>query len=227
MKITPTAFSLFAVTALAFAAGRSGVFNTESTAIAAPQESKPGILEGIRDAAKGAAKAVTDPLQGKDGAPQSADPMATPGEHHAALEPAFVVRFRMSADAQWVNSTGTVSREWVLGKRFVHETVDAKSDMGPFTGIGYIGYNNLDGQYEMIWMEDTSTAMFMHAATFDPDKKVMSSLVTHRDSASGKLVHGRQAWSLANPDHQTVDGYTIGSDGREYKSFEGTFDRKK
>lgn len=238
MNSTHAAFTLLAVASLAYAAGRSELFTCNSVAMAAPQDSKPGILEGIRDAAKDAAKAATDPFKDKPAATADETMMAAwmklgaPGDHHAALEPAIgtfdaVYKFKMSPDSPWMESKGTVTREWVLGKRYVREVVEAKSDMGAFNGLGYMGYNNYDQQYEFVWMEDMSTLMLSSYGTMNPDTKTMTTYATHRDPTTGRIVNGWHKWNLSNPDRQTIEGYSIDVNGREFKSVEGVMERRK
>ena len=80
---------------------------------------------------------------------------ATPGKHHKVLEALIGdfnanVKIWMTPDGEPMEFSGTLSREWVLDGHFIKETVKADSPMGPFEAIGFIGYNNIDGQYESI-----------------------------------------------------------------------------
>ncbi len=218
-KFTRATLGLCAVAAIAYAAGRSDLFSGAS-ALAQSTRDKP--------------KATAAPQEtGMDAAMMEAmAKYSVPGEHHARLEPAIgtfkgTIRFRMSPTDPWVESTGTVTRQWVLGKRFIHETVEAESDMGPYNAIGYIGYNTYDGRYEVLWMDDMNTAMNMEHATFDPTTKTMNMRSAHRNNMTGQITMGSGKWNMSNADRHTFEGTCAGPDGKEFRSFEGAFERVK
>lgn len=235
MTRTQTTIGLLAMATVAFVAGRLSTAVPSAAAMASPQ-SKSDPLKDVADSVKSSAKKLGDAVAGKQDQPP-ADMQAwikagTPGKHHEYLEPGAgtfdaVVRFRMNPNDQWVESKGVVTREWVLGKRFLRETVKSESPMGTYNAIGYLGYNNYDGQYEFAWMEDMSSAIYMQYGTYDAEKKVMTLRSSHRDPATGKLMIGQGTWDMSNPDRQAVEGTMIGPDGKPFKSFEGVFERKK
>ena len=150
-----------------------------------------------------------------------------PSEHHEHLDSLVgkwdaVFKMWMSADAEPIVSQGTVTREWILGGRFLKETVEAESVWGTFQAIAYLGYNKLDGRYEFVWMEDLSTAMYFETGSFDPDKKILRTSGSHRDPFTRQLLTARGELDMSDPDRHVFVGYSIGPDGREYKSVEGT-----
>ncbi len=197
---------LLAVAGVAFAVGHLGVLSEIGAgAWAQAEESAPGMEAYIT--------------------------AGTPGEHHKRLNPLvgeFIGEFKiwMTPDAPPMISRGTVSREWILGGRYVKETVEATSDMGTFTGVGYTGYNNFDGQYEMVWMDSMSTGIYFETGIYDPDKKALVTRGSHRDPGSGKLILTKGTLDLSRSDEHVYAGYLIGSDGREFKHFEGVTRRK-
>ncbi|MHC4094264.1 MAG: DUF1579 family protein, partial [Planctomycetota bacterium] len=154
MKINGNLWPLVAVAGLAYAAGHFG------------------ILRGGGSGAWGEA-----PQEAPLAAPAYRD-VGAPGEHHRRLEPLtgeWEGEFKIwtGPDAPPMLSRGTVSREWILGDRFLKETVEAESEQGTFRGLGYIGYNNFDGQYQVVWMDDTSTAISTETGTYHPDQKLL------------------------------------------------------
>jgi hypothetical protein len=133
----------------------------------------------------------------------------------------------MEADAAPMMSTGTISRKWVVGGRFLKEVVIATSDMGPFEGLGYLGYNNYDRQYQTVWMDSMSTGIYTETGTFHPDKKVLHTAGDHRDPATGRVVHSWGKMDMTNPDRHVYTGYATDPEGRTYKAFEGVTERTK
>ncbi len=207
MRINRSVWGLLAVAGLAFAAGRlSFVLGGQSVASAQPAQEHPE-MEAMA----------------KTGAP---------GEHRRYLNRMIgewegVFRMWMKPGAEPMEMPGTCKREWVLDGRYIHETVESESEWGPFRGVGYMGYNNVDGQYEFIWMDTMSTAIMFETGSYDPDSKVLTTRGSHRDPASGRVINSRGNLDLSDPNRHTYVGYATGSDGREFKNFEGALERKK
>ena len=156
---------------------------------------------------------------------------ATPGEFHKQLENLIgefdaVVKIWDTPDSEPMIFTGTVKREWILGGRFIKEIVKAQGEMGPFEGLGFIGYNNIDGQYESIWMESISTAITTGTGSFNPDKKEFFVMSKNRDPFTHKLITKWNKIELGNSSRQVATGWQTTVDGRDFKNFEGVFERK-
>ncbi len=208
MNMKRNLFGLLAVAGLAFAAGRLHVLSGgESVAWAQAEQELTEEMEAYVKA-------------------------GMPGEHHRHLDVMIgewdaVFKIWMAPDSEPMVSRGTVNREWVLDGRYVRETVEAVSDWGTFSGIGYIGYNNFDGQFEVAWMDSMSTGIYTESGTFDPDKKVLATRGAHRDPASGRIINSWGEMDLSDTDSHTYLGYINDPDGRSFKHFQGTTTRKK
>lgn len=238
MNRTCNTITLLAVAGLAFAAGRADIFSDSSAIAEQPQDK--GILKDVKEGVKSAGKAITDTANKvvEDEQPAADDAMAammkagTPGEHHKYLDATIgewdtVVRFAMEPGTPMMESKGTVKREWVLDGHYVREEVDADFMGQAFRGLAYLGYNNLDGQYEIIWMDSHSTPIMFETGTYNPDTKTMSMRSRHRNPATGKMISASATWNMSNPDRHTMTGHAIDENGREFKNFEGVFERKK
>ena len=188
--------ALAVVAMAAFVAGRINLAPTQQ-ASAAPQDPTDAMMEQM----------------------QAMMEAGTPGEHHKYLnglvgEWEGKVKIWMSPDAMPLEAPCTISREWVLEGRFVREVV--QSSMGPqgtFEGIGYTGYNNFDGQYEMIWMENMATGITIQKGTFNPETGELHTFGEHRDPATGHIMHGYGTVDMSDNDRHTYAGYLIGADG--------------
>jgi hypothetical protein len=209
MRITRNAVALAGVAAVAFAAGHIRLGDRGPTA-----------------------RADDKPQQELDPRMQACLDAGTPGQNHKYLDALIghwdgVYRMWMEPGADPMEFRGTVDREWILGNRYVKEKVEATSEMGTFTGLGFIAYNNVDGQYEIAWLDSMSTGIYHETGTYDPDKKVLSTRSSHRDPATGRLVTGWGTLDLSNPDRQAYVGYAVDPEGRPFKAFEGTTVRQK
>ena len=211
MKIKQNLVGVVAVAACAFAAGRID-WGWSNTSMAEPLQ-QASELEAT-PAMEAMVKA------------------GTPGKNHEYLNQligTWVGTFRMwmTPGAPAMEFPGTITREWILDGRFIRETVEANSDMGSFRGLGFIGYNNIDGQYEFAWLQNMSTAISFGTGSYDADDKVLSFRGTHRDPLTGHVIYSTSTIDLSSPGLHRYVSYAIGPDGRKFKSMEGTVERKK
>jgi hypothetical protein len=231
---TRTVFGAIAIAGLAFAAGRLSLSpGVESAALAKPLQLDEYTKKAEEMAQEKAAE-LLKPAQEMELPPEMKVYLeaGAPGEHHRLLDPLVgdwegVVRIWMEPGGEPMEWPGTASREWTLDGRFVHERVESQSPFGPFRGFGAMGYNNLDGQYEFIWMENMSTGIMWATGHYDPDTKTLHSRGSYRDPATGKLVWSRGEIDMSRPNVNTFVGYAVGPDGREFKNMEGEFRRTK
>ncbi|MEM7228818.1 MAG: DUF1579 family protein [Planctomycetota bacterium] len=154
----------------------------------------------------------------------------TVGDHHRYLDPLVgtfegTARLWMKPDAPVMEFPSTVTREWILDGHFLKETIVSHSDMGEFKAIAIIGYNNMDGRYEMVWMENMSTALTTMHGSYNPDENVFRSYGTMRDPATGKMVTQWSEMDMSNHDVHIAEGWSVGTNGKAYRSFEGRFER--
>ncbi len=135
------------------------------------------------------------------------------------------VKIWMHPGAEPMVMPATIHREWILDGHYIQERVESHSDMGTFQGLGFIGYNNLDGQYEVAWLENQSTAIMVGTGSYDPASKVMATRGNHRDPVTGKMIYSRGELDMSNPKRQIMTDYATGPDGKEYLSFKGVFEK--
>ena len=110
----------------------------------------------------------------------------TPGEGQKKLTPmigTFDVKIRtwVSPASQPVESTGTMVSAWVLDGRYVQSMLAGEVGGAPFSGIGYIGYDNVDKIYQTAWMDTGSTGMTWYKGNLDASGKsaIMKANVTN------------------------------------------------
>jgi hypothetical protein len=156
----------------------------------------------------------------------------TPGPHHRVLDEligTWDVEFtaRGGPDAPPVESRGTITRRWVLDGRFVEERLEAEGPAGTFGGLGHVGFNNLDGLYELAWMDTTSTAITFETGTYHPDTKLLHMRRSQRDPVSGRVINGWSKLDLNDPDRHLYTAYATTAGGRTYKAVEGAAQRRK
>ena len=212
MKINRNIAALLAVAGLAYAAGHFGAFTAGTPGAwgqvqqEQEQQMPPEMLPYIE--------------------------AGMPGRYHHRLD-ALVgewegeFRFRMEPDVPFMVSRGTISREWILDGRFLKENVEAQFEADRFQGLGFIGYNNLEGRYQFIWMDSMSTAILTATGTYHPDTNVLHIRGTERDPVTGRVINTWGKMDLSDPDRHPYTGYSTTAAGRTYVAFEGMSVRKK
>ncbi len=133
----------------------------------------------------------------------------TPGEGQKKLAPmvgTFDVRIRT-----WVTPSGTAVESkasmvstWVLDGRYVQSMLVGQVGGAPFSGIGYIGYDNTAKMYQTAWMDNGSTGMIWYTGNFDGSGKAATMKATIPNPLTTKPSPVELRLSIAaNGDHVT------------------------
>jgi len=128
---------------------------------------------------------------GKNAAPSAVNAQAiegamTPGEGQKRLEPmvgSFDVKIRTWADPSSppVESQATSISAWVLGNRYVQSMLSGYLHDEPFSGIGYIAYDNASETYQAAWMDTGSTGITWYTGSMGEsgESAIMKANVTN------------------------------------------------
>lgn len=156
-----------------------------------------------------------------------------PGEHHRALDP-FAGRFKTTSRI-WMNpgqppqeAAGSVENTWVLGGRFLR--MDVRGDMGgrQYEGIGYLGYDNVRGEYTAVWLDNMNTGITRATGQFDSATKTyMESGIYSCPMTGQKNVRFRGEWKIVDDKTLSYTMYNPGPDGKEVKGMEVSYERVK
>lgn len=150
---------------------------------------------------------------------------AVPGEHHEHLKALIgtwetKTKFWPAPDAPVVESTGKAVHSAVLGGRFIHTTYDGDFMGQPFSGMGYIGYDNYKKQYTDVWMDTMGTYMLTSQGNGDAGGKVLDMRGSYDDPMTGQTKEFHSVYRFAGPDRYTLEMYDTAADGSEYKTLE-------
>ena len=85
----------------------------------------------------------------------------TPGPTHAEMAGQWVVTSEcwMAPDAPPQTGSGTATMKAIMDGRFIQEEFSGTTPMGPFKGLGLLGFNNGTNEYEHVWLDDMGTGM--------------------------------------------------------------------
>ena len=185
-----------------------------------------GAAIGQDKAAEKANPAAMDPKA----AMEAMQKAATPGDEHKKLEPLVgtfdaKVSMWMAPGQPPQESTGTSESSSVLGGRFL-ETKYQGTFMGqPFSGIGYTGYDNVTKKYIGTWMDTASTGMMSSSGNLSG--KSMKMTATMSDPMSGKVQHATETFTIVDNDHNRMEMWDKGPDGKPVKVMQIDYTRKK
>ena len=177
-------------------------------------------------------KAAAAPPMDEKAAMEMMAKYATPGPAHKKLD-AFVGTWTAKT-SMWMDPTkppaiseGTSEQKWVLGGRFLEQRFEGKMMDAPFTGLGYMGYDNYKKLYTSTWMDTMGTMTLNMTGHFDKAGKVMTCTGKMADFMSGKTVSYTTKATLVNADEIVWEMWNPGMDGKVYKSVEVRYTREK
>ena len=157
---------------------------------------------------------------------------ATPNENHKVLEPlignwSHAVKWRTKPDGEFTETTGNNINEWILGGRFLRQTVTGMNMGQPFEGLGITGYDNVKQEYNSVWMDSMGTGMMIATGKFDGATSTISETGTFSCPITGeKDMPFRSEWNITGPDGYTYAMYATTPEGTEYKAMEAFYTRQ-
>lgn len=177
------------------------------------------------------------------GQPPSQDPMAemmakwkelnTKGPEHKKFERMvgkwdLVMKMWMAPGGEPMVSKGTAEFHLILDGRYIVQKFKGESMGEAFEGMAVEGFDRIKKKFVSIWMDDSSTGIFMSEGTTDASGKVCTYYGKMDDPFTGqkdKVVKsiGREI----NDDKAIFEMYEKTPDGTEYKRMEITYTRRK
>jgi hypothetical protein len=157
---------------------------------------------------------------------------ATPGPAHKKLD-VFAGTWTAST-TMWMDpskppakSEGTSEQKWVLGGRFLEQRYEGTMMGAPFSGMGYMGYDNYKKVYTSTWMDTMGTMTLNMTGHFDKSGKVMTCTGKMADFMTGKTITYTTKATLVSADEIVWEMWNPGMDGKDTKSVEVRYTRKK
>lgn len=148
--------------------------------------------------------------------------IAQPGAHHnhlARLAGTWKgqVMMWMGPDAEPMTEVSKAEASWLLGGRYLQWTMTGNFGDMPFNGIAIEGYNNGDGRYESIWIDNFGTLMMFFTGSCSDDGTHRKMKSKFNDVVAGGTVDYRTEYEWIDKDHFTYTAYMDKGDG-EFKN---------
>lgn len=157
---------------------------------------------------------------------------STPGDIHkmmASWDGAWASDITMweKPGAPPSKSTGTTVNKMILGGRY-QESVNTGTMMGmPFEGHGLLAYDNAKKVFENTWVDNMGSGIMKMSGAWDAASK--SVMFTGKAMDPGSMVERdyKETFKVIDDNTQTLEMYSPGPDGKDFKMMEIKFTRKK
>ncbi|HEY0679251.1 MAG TPA: DUF1579 domain-containing protein [Chitinophagaceae bacterium] len=156
----------------------------------------------------------------------------TPGEMHAMLAKDngvwnAEVTMWMSPDAPPQKSTGVATNKMILGGRYQQATFKGNFNGMPFEGLSTLAYDNSKKKFVNTWIDNMGTGIMTMEGTYDAATKTINFEGSSTDPTTGKECKMREIFKPVDENTQVMEMYATYPGGKEYKSMEITYKRKK
>ena len=117
----------------------------------------------------------------------------------------------------------------VLGCGGLWLIIDSKSEMmgAPFHGHALMGYDTDKKKYVGVFVDNTSSSLFLFEGTLDASGKVCTTSGEGKDPMTGKMVRYTLVYETKDADTNQLTFKIPGPDGKEFSMGVITYTRKK
>ena len=185
----------------------------------------------IADRTRTADKAAARPSEAEQQEMRrKAEEAGTPGPAHKALD-ALVGQWKAEVKC-WMDpngapdvSQGTAKASWILNGRFLEEEFHGQMMGKPFTGRSLIGYDNMKGTFNSVWISDMQTSMFTSEGKGENGNQLITQEGKSSCPATGRRdIPMKTALRVISPDKHVFEMFD-GSKGGA-KTMEITYTRQ-
>lgn len=139
------------------------------------------------------------------------------------------VTMQMSPGTPEQKSTSTAVNKMIMGGRYQISNHSGSMMGMPFEGMSTLAYDNGKKVFISTWIDNMGTGMMSLQGPWDEATKTISlkGKVVEPGSGTGMEVDVRETFRIIDQDHQVVEMFGMGPDGKEFKSMHIDFSRKK
>ena len=119
---------------------------------------------------------------------------------------------------------GKATCEMIMDGRFVVQHMTGHAMGMPFTGMGVVGYDNTAKKHTSVWFDNMSTQIMYTEGDCENHCKVETHY-TSITGPNGDPMKYRLRTDIIDENKHTFEMYTIGENGKEFKSMEILYTR--
>lgn len=156
----------------------------------------------------------------------------TPGDFHKEMakwdgEWNEDITMWMAPDAPPMKNTASCVNKMILGGRYQSSTHKGSFNGMPFEGLSTTGYDNAKKTFVSTWIDNMGTGIMTMEGKWDEGSKTLHLKGKQVDPATGKEMQVRETFKVIDDNTQKMEMFMTPAGGKEYKSMEIVFTRKK
>jgi hypothetical protein len=156
---------------------------------------------------------------------------AAPGENHRYLDYFVghwqsVVKMYGEPGQESISQEQQISVKWILGGRYLKAHLRGDIMGKPYEVYVFTGYDNYRQRFFAIQLSTLDTGYFITSGSLDQAKKIRTETGVMED-VGGKKTPIKAVTTLLSPDKYMYEFYTVGAEGKETRTMEITYFRKK
>jgi hypothetical protein len=97
----------------------------------------------------------------------------------------------------------------------------------PFEGLSTVAFDNHKKKYISTWIDNMGSGMMVMEGTWDAATKTVNFAGKMMDPATATEMDCRETFAVLDKDHQLLEMYCKGADGKEFKTMQINYRRKK
>lgn len=126
-------------------------------------------------------------------------------------------------------SKGTSTNKMIMGGRYQVSNYSANMMDMPFEGMSTLAYDNAKKTFISTWIDNMGTGIMTLEGNWDDAHKSMTlkGKLVDPVAGTGKEMDIREVLKVVDDNNQVMEMYSAGPDGKEFKSMEIKYTRKK
>lgn len=133
----------------------------------------------------------------------------------------------MDPSAPPTKSKMTAENKMIMGGRYQMATNKGDFNGMPFEGMSTLGFDNHKKVFISAWVDNLGTGIMVLEGPWDEATKTMTLTGRMVDPSSAREMAIKETFQVINNDHQLMEMFHIGPDGKDVKTMEIKFTRKK
>lgn len=125
-----------------------------------------------------------------------------------------------------VSSDGTSEASLIMDGRFVMEKFEMATPDGPFKGLGIVGFDNIKGTYQSVWIDMMSTGVMLAEGRGDDAARSIDYRGEEPDPVAWGYKPYRSVETWLNDTTRRLETFENTPDGGEFKVMELLYTRK-
>ncbi len=156
----------------------------------------------------------------------------TPGDVHKMLAKSDgewdeEISMWMAPDAPAQKNKAICVNKMILGGRYQSSTHTGSFNGMPFEGISTVAFDNAKKKFITTWVDNMGTGIMIMEGNWDEKTKTLHTKGKQTDPMSGKDMDIRETFQIIDDNTQKIEMFMTPVGGKEFKTMEILFTRKK